>query len=752
MKYTFYLILFVSIFHFSALSQSNGGSIGTEWEVGYSQQKEEQPGEFYPAEIPGAVQLDYMKAKEKAPWYFNDNFRDYKFLEDKYWHYRTQFSRPDIPLDHHLYFVSRGIDYEFEIHINGEKIHYQEGMFTPVELVLDQYLQQENTLEVIIYPIPKAEGAPVSRRQAKNSVKPAVPYGWDWHPRLVPVGIWNNTYLEVAPATRIKKEKLDYQLSGDFDEVSLKYSFRVSDPEDIGYNWVLKDKNGKTIYQKQGSIGEKGEEEIESTLQDIHLWWPHDQGEPYLYTSVLEARSPEGTILDSVVRKVGFRKVELVMNEGAWAEPAIFPKTRSVPPFTLKINGRRIFGKGSNWVHPEVFYGKLDYQRYLEQLKLAKKANFNILRVWGGGIVNKESFFNICDSLGILVWQDFPLSCNPYPDDPHYLEILEQEATSIIHRVSKHPSLAFWCGGNELFNNWSGMTDQSLPIRSLNSLCYQLDPKTPFIPTAPIMGVGHGHYLFYDDQTGEEVFQLMERANKTAYTEFGMPGIAPVSTLKKIIPHDELFPPKRNTAWETHHAFGAWRNSSWLEIETLQRYFGEAGSLKEMVDNSQLLQAVGFKCIYEEARRQKPYCSMALNWCFNEPWPTAVNNSLVGYPNKIKPAFNAVSDACRPVLASGSFSKFTWSPGEELAIDCWILNDSPEKVDGGKVTVFAETGGERKKLHTWSFPGLEANSNYHGPVVHHTMPENMKKQVFRIILEVSGKRDMDSEYRLLYTP
>ena len=266
------------------------------------------------------------------------------------------------------------------------------------------------------------------------------------------------------------------------------------------------------------------------------------------------------------------------------------------------------------------------------------------------------------------------------------------------------------------------------------------------------MGVGHGHYLFYDDQTGEEVFQLMERANKTAYTEFGMPGIAPVSTLKEIIPQEELFPPKRNTAWETHHAFGAWRNSSWLEIETLQRYFGEIDSLQDLVDYSQLLQAVGFKCIYEEARRQKPYCSMALNWCFNEPWPTAVNNSLIGYPNKTKPAFNAVSDACRPVLASASFSEFTWNPGEELPIDCWILNDSPVRVDEGKVTVFADLGGERKKLHTFRFPELEANTNYHGPVVHYTMPDNLNKQVFRIILEVSDNGDLDSEYQLLYTP
>ena len=752
MKLVYYLLLFVTFFYFTASAQSEGEIISTDWKVGYSSQKDEVPEEFYQADIPGAVQLDFMKAKNKDPWYYDDNFREYKFLEDKYWHYKTEFTKPRIPSDHQLYFVSQGIDYEFDIRINGKKIHYQEGMFTPVELVLDEFLQQENTLEVIIYPIPKAEGAPETRRQAKNSVKPAVPYGWDWHPRLVPVGIWDETHLSVAPKSRIKEENLDYKLSEDYNKVYLHYSFHVSQPQEKEYKWVLKDQSEKIIYEKRGSIENQEKETIHTTLTGIHLWWPHDHGEPYLYSSVLEIKGPEGNALDRVKRKIGFREIDLVMNEGTWSEPAIFPKTRSVPPFALQINGRRIFAKGSNWVHPEVFYGKLDHDRYLEQLRLAKKANFNILRVWGGGIVNKESFFNICDSLGILVWQDFPLSCNPYPDDPHYLKILKQEATSIIKRVSKHPSLAMWCGGNELFNNWSGMTDQSLPLRQLNSLCYQMDPKTPFIPTAPIMGVGHGHYLFYDDQTGEEVFQLMKRADKTAYTEFGMPGAASVSTLKEIIPEDELFPPKRNTAWETHHAFGVWRNSSWLEIETLRRYFGEAGSLEDLVEQSQLLQAVGFKCIYEEARRQKPYCSMALNWCFNEPWPTAVNNSLIEYPNKTKPAFDAVSDACRPVLASASFSKFTWEPDEELAIDCWILNDSYRQVEQGEVTVYAEMGDERRKLHTWSFPGLEANTNYHGPRVHYRLPENMDKQVFNIVLEVSGERNFDSQYRLLYTP
>ena len=143
---------------------------------------------------------------------------------------------------------------------------------------------------------------------------------------------------------------------------------------------------------------------------------------------------------------------------------------------------------------------------------------------------------------------------------------------------------------------------------------------------------------------------------------------------------------------------------------------------------------------------------MALNWCFNEPWPTAVNNSLVGYPNKTKPAFDAVSDSCRPVLASASFSEFTWGPGEEMAIDCWILNDSPMKVEKGEVTVYAEIGNKRERLHTWQYPELEANTNYHGPKIHYRMPTGMDKQVFKIVLEVSGRTNLNSEYQLMYTP
>jgi beta-mannosidase len=137
--------------------------------------------------------------------------------------------------------------------------------------------------------------------------------------------------------------------------------------------------------------------------------------------------------------------------------------------------------------------------------------------------VNKDSFFELCDQMGIMVWQEFPLACNDYPDDPSYLSVLRKEATSIVKRLHNHPCLVIWSGGNELFNSWSGMNDQSLALRWLNSICLGYSPEIPFIPTSPLMGVGHGHYIFYDKNKDEDVFQMMNRSHYTALTEYGMP-------------------------------------------------------------------------------------------------------------------------------------------------------------------------------------------------------------------------------------
>jgi len=718
------------------------------WEVGYAPESTSAVENWYAASVPGAVQLDMANALNYGPYYFGENWKDYEWMEDQYFTYRTRFQKPSIDTKQSCFFLSKGIDYEFDIVLNGEKMFYQEGMFTAVKLDITSKLLETNELLVKIYPIPKLHTLSADRSQSSQSVKPTVSYGWDWHPRLVPVGIWDETYLSVQQTSAISNANLSYVLNSDLKDATIQYRIDGENLEGCTYHWGLKDASGTVIIDKTIECNSDNIQLVEH-VENITLWWPHDHGTPYLYASELLLIDSESVVIQEIKSSVGFRKVQLVMNDGAWIEPIEFPKSQSVAPIQLEINNRPIFCKGTNWVNPEIFPGIITTQTYEGLIDSAIEANFNLLRVWGGGIVNKDAFYELCSQKGILVWQEFPLACNNYEGTPHYLKILEQESTSIIKRLSQYPALAIWCGGNELFNNWSKMTDQSLALRLLNSQCYKYDPTTPFLATSPVMGMGHGHYLFRDLDTNEEVYSWMRNANCTAYTEFGVPSPSSVEVLKSIIPAEELWPPMRGTSWQSHHAFKAWVDNTWLMPDMINDYFGEAQSLEELVDNGQLVQAEGYKCIFEEARRQKPYCSMALNWCFNEPWPTAANNSLINWPNKPKPAFYAVKNACRPFLASASLRKFKYTEGEEFLADIWVLNDLPCVTDSGKISIKIVAGKNEIKLLEWKYDALAANTNLAGPSVRYKLPAWETNQ-FKLVLEVEGHPEYNSDYTFLY--
>ena len=165
------------------------------WEVGWSEGIDAAPERMVPSRVPGAVQLDWAKAEGWAPHTYGDNWRDYEWMEDRYWTYRTFLPELKANGGDRLVFVSKGVDYSFHIRLQGQIIHSQEGMFTPVELDLTERYVPGGVLEIIVEPAPKLEGAPKDRQQAAHSCKPPVSYGWDWHPRLFPLVIWDDTYL-----------------------------------------------------------------------------------------------------------------------------------------------------------------------------------------------------------------------------------------------------------------------------------------------------------------------------------------------------------------------------------------------------------------------------------------------------------------------------------------------------------------------------------------------------------------------------
>ena len=246
---------------------------------------------------------------------------------------------------------------------------------------------------------------------------------------------------------------------------------------------------------------------------------------------------------------------------------------------------------------------------------------------------------------------------------------------------------------------------------------------------------------------GGDAFQSFQRASNTAYTEFGVPSISPMDALKKIITPEELSEIAETPSWLLHHAVKAWSAQSHACLEILKTYFGENATVEERVAQSDLLQVAGMKTIFEEARRQSPKCSATLNWCFNEPWITAANCSVVRYPAIPKPGYYAIKEALRPTLFSARIPVYDWRGGERFTAGIWLLNDSNAPVKS-KVEVTLQVGEEIIHLLSWNDAETAANQNREGATVCCTLPAvDAEFMTLRLRSEDSS---LDSEYRLHY--
>lgn len=712
------------------------------WKVGYTKDAAAYPAEFYPAQVPGAVQADYARAKNLDPVVFGENFREYAWMEDLYWLYQAELNFT-LEADQAATLVFKGIDYRYRILVDEAVLTEGEGMFTPVELDVSAYAGAAHTVQVLLYPVPKdPTGSVGTRDEARRSCKPAACYGWDWHPRLISSGIWDEAGLLIRSKKHIKTLDVSYELSPALDCCRIDVKAQVSEACTL----VTRLLDGDRVVAE--GIGTA----LSLTVENPKLWYPVGYGAQHLYT--LEATVLEGEkVLDQRTRKLGLRRVKMVMNAGSWQQPAQFPKSRSDAPATLEVNGLRIFAKGSNWVNMELYPGESTREKYEALLKLVKDANMNILRIWGGGYVNKESFFELCDTLGIMVWQEFPLACNEYPDDDGYLAVLKQEATTIIRRLRSHPCVVMWCGGNELFNSWSKMTEQHHALRLLDKICYEEDRFTPYIMTSPLNGMAHGHYFNYDEKANREFITTVVNSTNTAYTEFGCPGAASAAYIQKYMtPEDYADCQKENPVWKAHHAFGAWLAESWLRKPEAEYYFGGYTDTEDLCNKTQFIQNMCYRSMFEEMRKQWPHCSMALNWCFNEPWPCFGNNSLISWPLEVRPAYYGVQQALRPQLASLRVDRHLWYAKEAFHAQVWVLNDSIQALEPLTVEISYQLGDQ--PAVSWGclqVKALQAQKNIQCGGISFDLDVE-EACTFKVMLCVKGHPEMDSEYTYVCRP
>ncbi|RMD78168.1 MAG: beta-mannosidase, partial [Lentisphaerae bacterium] len=476
----------------------------------------EKANDWLAATVPGEVHLDLIQAGLMEEPLVSDHAFQARWPENRSWWYRLNFT-PDeeVLAQERQELVFHGLDYYAQIFLNGEFIGEWENAFIPAVFDVTHHLTGgENELLVRLTAGTErarnqktGEDTPQNRYGHRQSFagivelrKPQFTYGWDWVETLPNIGIWRAVELRGYSKLRIHDVRCLIQLAEDQSTARLTI---VGDIRNI-HPWQ---EHLAHIQIRLFSPSDHLEHELELqqliptgisrieqeiTIPNPQLWWPNGYGGQPLYRLQVSVGDGKDEC-DRWERQIGLRTITI--------ERSPLPEGHR---FALNVNGTRIFCKGANWIPADAILARVTEEKYHALLQNARDASFNMLRVWGGGIYENEVFYDLCDRLGILVWQDFMFACNPYPDHiPSFREKIAREAQTIIRRLRHHPSIALWCGNNENlwgFKNWWGNDRFDYPDKRLKlggyhlysqilpELCLDLDPQRPYWPGSPAGG------------------------------------------------------------------------------------------------------------------------------------------------------------------------------------------------------------------------------------------------------------------------
>src|SRR5215207_3569240 len=398
--------------------------------------------------VPGDVHSALLAAGRIGDPFFDRNEEKCAWIEDREWWYRLDFEGPAQPLgpDERLRLVFCGLDTFATVWLNGEQIGRHANMFREAVFDVGSKVRfgEENSLAVLFErPLDHAgEEHPDQWGRNPERVfmrKAQFGFGWDWGPRLPTVGIWRPIELRRERLASIKGVNfytLEVDSASERAAVAVRIEadrFAAKDLLEVAI--TLTAPNGSQAAERSLVLdGESSDLTAYLTVENPRLWWTHDLGEPALYGLRVELRQ-EDDVLDHYESKVGIRT--LVLDQSPDPDE---PGTRF---FRFVVNGVPIFARGADWIPADSFVGSIEDERYETLISSARDANMNMLRVWGGGIYEHDIFYDLCDSMGLLVWQDFMFACAVYPEEPpSFVSEIEAEAAYQVRRLRKHPCLA----------------------------------------------------------------------------------------------------------------------------------------------------------------------------------------------------------------------------------------------------------------------------------------------------------------------
>ncbi len=626
------------VYHLIIANRINAEYVHDGWEF-----RENSDEHWYPAEVPGCVHTDLLSNNLITDPFYGDNENSLHWIGDDAWEYRKNLrissgilSRRNVEL------VFKGLDTYAEVVLNGNRIINADNMFREWRADCKEFLKVGvNDLRVKfrspikeILPLMKEleYQLPASNDQGEKTSpytrKAPYHYGWDWGPRYVTSGIWQDVLIlyydeAVIRNFHIRQDKIDSS------KAELNAAVEIRSLNNSPAKVMI------TINGEKNSTTEIFDVELNEGLHEYNfylsidnpvLWYPNGLGDQHLY-SVTTELAVDDVLVDYDEKKIGLRTVELVRENDEWGKS-----------FKFIVNGIPVFAKGGNWIPADNFVTRVSDEKYRMLLQSCKDVNMNMIRVWGGGIYENDVFYELCDEMGIMVWQDFMFSCSMYPGDQKFLDNIRSEAEYQVKRLRDHPCIVLWCGNNEVETAWFHWGwRQRLPEKIwddykkifhvvLPEVCAGLDPGRSYWPSSPSSdleddanSMTNGDVHYWDVWHGEKPFENYETHFPRFNSEFGFQSFPNIKTVNYYTDPDtdhDIESPVM-LAHQKHP-----RGNQLIRTYMLREY-PEPKDFNSFLYVSQVLQAEGIKVGAEHLRRIMPQCMGALYWQINDCWPVA---------------------------------------------------------------------------------------------------------------------------------
>jgi len=696
--------------------------------------------EIIPAVVPGCVHTDLMSAGKIGDPFYRDNENHLQWIGEKAWVYLREFEFPaGMVKSGKVLLCCEGLDTLAVITLNRKRIGSTDNMYRKWEFDVSGIVRPgKNIIEIrfdsAVEYLRKREA--VRHLPGWNTMnvpgrswmrKEPCNFGWDWGPELITCGIWRPIYLAVVDNARLVDVHLqqDHSTKGEV-RLSAKIHAQKIINDRFKVRVHISDPSGRKVAKAESRIAGSSAE-ISLDIAKPELWWPNGLGKQPLYTVAVDLLDQNGAAADTWSRRIGLRTLKLDRHPDLWGES-----------FQFRVNGVPFFAKGANWIPADTFVTRVSRTDYARLLGNAAEAHMNMLRVWGGGIYENDIFYDICDELGICIWHDFMFSCATYPAfDRDFMKNVKAEAGDNIRRLRHHPSIALWCGNNELEqelvgDRWSGQrmswTDYKRLFDSLLPKAVKhLDPEHDYWPSSPHSSSG-GRKNFNNPACGDahvwdvwfarKQFEWYRTCQHRFTSEFGFQSFPEPRTVRSYTVRND-----RNITAHVmeHHQRSGPGNA--VIMHYMLDWFRLPSSFEMTLWLSQIQHGMAIKYAVEHWRRSMPRSMGTLYWQLNDCWPVTSWSSIDFY-GRWKALHYMAKNFFAPVLVSGL------EDSEAGTVKINVTNDLRKSVKG-KVTWSVTDLSGRKLVSGSKKVKVPAQSN----ILTQTL--NFKKQ-----LKKHGKRNL----------